>query len=134
MCPSELHFSPFDKLSLLMSYEIVMMEPKLYQLVSALTRFRFKEELRFKNFYKEDWSTDIPKLRKAAIAKPEKIGIDFIFQNLTNIRYHKNLLKSNPNNFYWDLLMIKLKKWALNWKLWKNLKNWPFWQRIKLTQ
>lgn len=36
---------------------------------------------------KEDWSTDIPKLRKAAIAKPEKIGIDFIFQNLTNIRF-----------------------------------------------
>ena len=35
---------------------------------------------------KEDWSTDIPRLRKAAIAKPEKIGIDFIFQNLTNIR------------------------------------------------
>ena len=38
------------------------------------------------NWRTEDWSTDIPKLRKAAISKPEKIGIDFIFQNLTNIR------------------------------------------------
>ena len=39
----------------------------------------------------DDWSTDIPRLRKAAIAKPEKIGIDFIFQNLTNIRYKFSL-------------------------------------------